>query len=109
MANEADGTGDTNDIESDDDETPPPSEDNLAAARSGFRAADDAVAHIRVLTKLINSNFYVTPSFVVKGDVFAEMSADWADLFFDILYVGVVFRLGDFFLAGLGLEPAHPG
>jgi len=92
-------------IEHDVQDAPPRAE--LTATPTGEHDGS-AVASMRILTKVINARFYAPPEFVVIGDVFSELNADWADLFMDVVFIGVIFRVGDFFLAGLGLEPELP-
>lgn len=54
------------------------------------------------VSKVLNAHFYERPRGYAVGDAFAEFKVQWSDLFFDVLYIGVVYRLGDFLLMGLG-------
>ena len=56
----------------------------------------------KIIRAIINHSFYEHPQPFSHGHKETQYKVQWSDLFFDILYVGVVFRLGDFLLAGLG-------
>lgn len=62
---------------------------------------------VTVLKKLVLDRFYVKSTFLVPHDVFADYLVSWSDLFFDIIYVTVVYKLGYYLVDGLGLGGAH--
>jgi len=64
--------------------------------------ASHLVHDTKVIRSIINSRFYDSPAPFVHGHKAIAYKVQWSDLFFDILYMGVLFRLGDFLLSGLG-------
>jgi hypothetical protein len=63
--------------------------------------AGDKPVTSRILKKVLNEKFYERPHLLAAQDVFAEYTVSWSDLFLDIIYVGIVYRLGDYLAHGL--------
>lgn len=51
---------------------------------------------------LLNDRVYNPPHVFNEGNKATKFRVQWSDLFFDVLFVGAVFRLGDLLLSGVG-------
>ncbi|KAH9257313.1 hypothetical protein BASA81_004470 [Batrachochytrium salamandrivorans] len=72
------------------------------ASVSGKRRLSLAKSEIRQWKIVLNDKFYSPPHVFVEGNKATKYRVQWSDLFFDVLFVGAVFRLGDLLLSGLG-------
>ncbi|KAH9260821.1 hypothetical protein BASA81_001288 [Batrachochytrium salamandrivorans] len=92
-----------NDDDEEDGKTPIPIPGTLVKLWDSENVLPRQTVAVKVLKKLVLDRFYVKSTFLVPHDMFADYLVSWSDLFFDVVYVTVLYKLGYYLVDGLGL------